>query len=102
MAEPRFNIGKDKLAPSFNPYGTTYTERQLAILNGDISLDAVRLVELTILLRKAEKLDDGAATELASQLYIQKSNPGEYFPPYTVEEAKAILRELTPWETTTS
>ena len=31
MAEPRFNIGRDKLAPDFNPYGTTYTERQKAI-----------------------------------------------------------------------
>lgn len=31
------------------------------------------------------------------RMYAEKTKPQEYIPQYTIEEAKAILQELTPW-----
>lgn len=98
MGTPRFNVWANKIAPDYNPYGTVYSERQAKILCGIIPVEEVRLSELAILVKKAEKIGDGENQEIAQQLYEQRSNPSVYFPPYSLEEAKAILQSLTPWK----
>jgi len=97
MGKARFNF-VDKTAPDYNPYGTTYTARQLRILLEEIPLDGVQMNELSVLVRKTLKIGDTALHDIALQLYDQKKNPMEYFPKYTLEAAKEILQMLTPWE----
>ena len=53
--------------------------------------------ELSILYKKAKQKNDVDSYEIAIQMYAEKTKPQEYIPQYTIEEAKAILQELTPW-----
>lgn len=96
MGSARFSF-RDKNAPDYNPFGTTYTERQEGILNGTVSLDSIRLTELAVLIRKAANIGDEATRESAELLYCHKKDPDAYFPKYTISEAKEILQRLTPW-----
>lgn len=98
MGEPRFGVWARKASPGYNPYGTTYTERQLGILSGALSLEEVRLSELAILVKKAERIEDMETREIAERLYEHKKDPQAYFPNYTLEEARGILQRLTPWK----
>lgn len=98
MGEPRLDIHIKRKDPNYNPYGTVYTDKQTMILDGVVPVETVRLSELAILVKKAEKMGDRDNAELARQLYEQKSNPESYFPPYSLGEAKAILQRLTPWK----
>lgn len=84
--------------PNYNPYGTVYTERQNKILSGEIPVDSISTTELTKLRRKAEVIGDLRNAEIAEILYYRKTSPTSYFPPYTMEEAKEILQNLTPWQ----
>lgn len=79
-------------------YGTVYTDRQLAILNGEIPLSEVRPNELSCLYKKAKNKGDMESYEEAMTLYLQRTAPEEYVPTYTIEEAKEVLQELTPWK----
>lgn len=90
-------VNKDD--PNYRPnYGSTYTKRQLDVLAGVIPLEEVRINDLAILVNKAEQMGDIDTYEQAKALYDRKLDPGIYFPTYTIEEAKAILQSLTPWE----
>ena len=89
---------KNKDSPDYvSSYGDTYTDRQLAILNNEIPLYEIRPNELSILYKKAKQKNDVDSYEIAIQMYAEKTKPQEYIPQYTIEEAKAILKELTPW-----
>lgn len=89
---------KNKDSPDYvSSYGDTYTDRQLAILNNEIPLYEIRPNELSILYKKAKQKNDVDSYEIAIQMYAEKTKPQEYIPQYTIEEAKAILQELTPW-----
>lgn len=79
-------------------YGKTYTQRQIDILAGDILLNDVRINDLAILVNKAKQIGDIDTYEQAKELYNRKLDPGQYFPPYSIEEAKQILQSLTPWK----
>ena len=89
---------KNKDRPDYvSSYGDTYTDRQLAILNNEIPLYEIRPNELSILYKKAKQKNNVDSYEIAIQMYAEKTKPQEYIPQYTIEEAKAILQELTPW-----
>ena len=45
----------------------------------------------------AQQKNEVDSYEIAIQMYAEKTKPQEYIPQYTIEEAKAILQELTPW-----
>ena len=60
----RFNFGM-KEQPDYNPYGTSFTERQQRIIFG-LPVSGLKLQEITIIMRKAEKLD---MPELAEAVY---------------------------------
>lgn len=95
--DQRALVNKD--SPDYKPnYGKVFTERQQKILNEEISLDDVRLQELSIIKKKAEALGDEEKAEIASFLIGLKTAPEEF--EYTVkkEDAKAVLQSLTPWE----
>lgn len=79
-------------------YGKTYTVRQQSILCGELPLDLVRLQELTLLVQKAESLQDYGSMELAQELYDKKLAGDTYFPTYSKEESMRILQSLTPWQ----
>lgn len=82
------------------PCGKTYTEKQLKLLSGEIAWETTPLGQLTRLLYKAETLNDAEATAKAREmrdLKIKQRDAG-YTPDLTVDEAKDILRELTPWK----
>ena len=96
--EPRFNF-VDRSSPDYEPsYGKTYTARQRAILEGDIPLEQVRANDLTVIMRKSLQMGDTENYEVARELLRQKTEPNDYVPPYTIQEAKEILQRLTPWE----
>lgn len=75
-------------------YGSTYTERQLRILSGDLPWEVVRLTEITIVMRKAKAMGDDEGFKEAALLQEMKLGQDDYRPQITVEEAKNILREL--------
>ena len=90
-------VNKDD--PNYCPnYGNTYTKRQLEILAGAISLEDIRINDLAILKNKAYQMCDLESYEIAEELYLRKLDPGIYFPSYSIEEAKIILQNLTPWK----
>ncbi len=95
--DPRVFVNKD--SPDYKPnYGKTFTERQLKILNEEIPLDQVRLQEIAVIKNKAEALGDDEKVEIAKTLYAFKTGAEEYKFAVSVEDAKATLQSLTPWE----
>lgn len=58
----RVFVNKDD--PNYKPsYGSSYTERQKKIMNGELTPDEFTQGELTLLSRKAERLEDEEALE---------------------------------------
>lgn len=95
---PRFSYVQ-KHSPDYKkPYGSSYTERQIAILSGFIPLENIREAELGLLFRKAEQMGDIDNYEIAKMLYDLKMDPGKYFPRYTIEQAKDIIQSHIPWK----
>ena len=75
-------------------YGTTYTERQLRILSGDLPWELVPQREITLLMRKAKAMGDDEGFKQAALLQEMKMGQDDYRPQITVEEARDILKEL--------
>ena len=75
-------------------YGSTYTERQLRILSGDLPWEVVRQTEITIVMNKARAMDDEENYKQAALLRELKLRQEDYRPQITVEEARNILKEL--------
>lgn len=75
-------------------YGRTYTERQLRLLSGDLPWKIVKQTEITIIMRKAEAMDDEENYKKAALLRELKLRQEDYRPQITVEEARSILKEL--------
>lgn len=75
-------------------YGSTYTERQLRILSGDLPWEVVRQTEITIVMNKAKAMDDDVNYKQAALLRELKLRQEDYRPRITVEEARNILKEL--------
>lgn len=75
-------------------YGSTYTERQLRILTGDLPWEVVRQTEITIVMNKAKAMDDDVNYKQAALLRELKLRQEDYRPRITVEEARNILKEL--------
>ena len=75
-------------------YGTTYTDRQLRILSGDLPWEVVPQREITVLMQKAKAIGDEEGFKQAALLQELKLGQDDYRPQITVEEAKNILREL--------
>lgn len=95
--DARVFVNKD--SPDYRPsYGKTYTERQLRILNEEIPLEEIRLNEITVIMRKAESLGDDEKLAIARVLYNVKTRKEDYRFSVSVEDAKQILQELTPWD----
>ena len=95
MARPKGTANFDRKQQRWD---TDYTQRQLMILNDHIPLDRIQAKELSVLLRKALAREDDFAAEIAQCLLLQKTDPREYFPQISVEEAREILQRLTPWK----
>ena len=77
-----------------------YTERQLAILRGEIILSSVRLSEIAAIKSKADAIQDAEVYGRACELYeMRKTGLGlsfdGYKPKYSVEEAKEVLQRLS-------
>jgi len=93
----RVFVNKD--SPDYQPsYGSQFTERQKKILSEEISLDHVRVNELTIIIRKAQAMDDMETAAAAQILYNRKTHVDGFHFSMTPEEAKAFLQSQTPWE----
>lgn len=79
------------------PFAPFYSDRQKAILSGELSVEEVELRELGRLRNKARNMGDEENLEIANILYEEKSNPSAgLYNHYTAEEAAEILRKLTP------
>lgn len=79
------------------PFAPFYSDRQKAILSGELSVEEVELRELGRLRNKARNMGDEENLEIANILYEEKSNPSTgLYKHYTAEEAAEILRKLTP------
>ena len=79
------------------PFAPFYSDRQKAILSGELSVEEVELRELGRLRNKARNMGDEENLEIANILYEEKSNPSAgLYKHYTAEEAAEILRRLTP------
>ena len=79
------------------PFAPFYSDRQKAILSGELSVEEVELRELGRLRNKARNMGDEENLEIANILYEEKSNPSAgLYKHYTAEEAAEILRKLTP------
>lgn len=90
---------QNKDSPDYRPnYGKVYTERQLRIINDEISVDDVSNTELVKLMRKAEDLEDFEVVEKIRHLHELKNYVESYPFSFTPEEAKNVLQALTPWE----
>lgn len=75
-----------------------YTERQLQILHGKIPTDQIKNTELGRLMKKAAEAEDSEGLATAQYLWdLKHPESAERSPPYSVEKAKRILQELTPW-----
>lgn len=95
--DARVFVNKD--SPDYKPnYGTQYTKRQQMILNELIPLDQVRLNELTIIIRKAEAMEDTETAAAAQILYDAKTHVDSFQFSMSPEEAKEYLQSLTPWK----
>jgi len=92
---PRFRY-HEKFEPDYNPYGNTLTERQQRIIRG-IDIHSVSKNELTVLIRKLEKMGDEESLLLVYDMYDELLNPTEECK-YTIEESKAIIQSLAPWK----
>lgn len=78
------------------PFAPFYSDRQKAILSGELSVEEVELRELGRLRNKARNMGDEENLEIANILYEEKSNPSAgLYKHYTAEEAAEILRKLT-------
>ena len=94
MGKARFNHYR-KFEQNYNPYGSVFTERQERIIRG-MDPGEVRKTELTILLKKAERMGcDDLVLQLA-ETYESVMYPDEV-PYYSVKEAIAIMEALSPW-----
>ena len=81
------------------PFAPFYSDRQKAILSGELPIEKVGLHELGRLRNKARNMGDNENFEIANILYEEKSNPAAgFYKQYTAEEAAEILRKLTPPE----
>lgn len=86
---------KNKDDKNYNPYGTRFTERQLKIING-IPVENLKTTEITIIIRKAEKLGWPEIAEQVWDLYEDKVMGTDFKFKYSLEEAKDVLQKLTP------
>ena len=91
----RFNYHK-KGNNEYNPYGSEFTERQKQIIRGE-PVDGVRMQEVTVIMRKAEKLGLYVIAEMVYEQYME-AYTGKTPPKYSIEEAKKKLQDLTPWK----
>ena len=97
--EPRVDKGRFRykyLDDSNHPknYGSTYTERQLKILSGEIPWEVVRFNQLTLLANKAQAMGDDESHKIVLQMIECKKNQKAYTPQITPNEAREILKNL--------
>ena len=95
MAKAQFRYHK-KFEEDYNPYGTVFTERQDRIIRG-VDINTIRLNEIKVILKKAERMQNDEIAMQVVEMY-EELLFGREKPRYTVQEAKAILQALTPWE----
>ena len=89
---------QNKDSPDYRPsYGTVYTERQLRIINEEISVETVSNTELVKLIRKAEALEDHEIAAKVKRLHKMKNYVETYDFTFSPEESKNVLQSLTPW-----
>ena len=79
-------------------YGTTYTERQLKILTGEIDIFSIKANEIKFIIKKAEGIGDCETCKKAKELYELRTHQEEYHIDMSPEEARNILQTLTPWK----
>lgn len=79
-------------------FGLDYTERQLAILNDEVPIEQIRTTELVAIMKKANERADAFNFDIAQGFYYKKKDPDAFVPGYTIEQSKAILQSLTPWQ----
>ena len=95
--DSRIFVNKDD--PDYRPnYGKVYTERQLKIMNEELPLEEFTQGELTLLTRKAERLEDEEALEKLAYIQKLKDPKTEFTFSVSPSEAKEVLQSLTPWE----
>ena len=98
-----FKIGV-KEDPNYNPYGTVFTDRQQAIINGEF-VENLRKTEVTKIIRKAEKLELFDLAEDVFALYERMLTGDNRFANLSEEQKEKIiadckvgLQKLTPWK----
>ena len=69
-------------------YGSTYTERQLKILSGEIPWEVVRFNQLTLLANKAQAMGDDESHKIVLQMIECKKTQEVYKPQISPIEAK--------------
>ncbi len=90
---PSSFVNKDD--PNYKPnYGTKYTERQLAIIAGELPLESLRLNDLQIIIRKAEGIGDIDTADKVQEMYNELKYKDRYKPTVSYEDALVILDQL--------
>lgn len=95
--DARVFMNKDDPNYRYN-YGTTYTERQMKILNGEIDIFTIKANEIKFIIKKAEGIGDCETCKKAEELYELRTHKEEYRIDMSIEEARDVLQSLTPWE----
>ena len=93
----QFNYHK-KNDPDYNPYGEVFTKRQMDIILGN-PVDKLRKGELTVIIKKAEKLGMPSIAEDVMSKYDELFVDVDKFDyKYTYEEAIQRMRDLAVWD----
>lgn len=94
---PSVFVNKDD--PNYRrQYSDTYTEKQKKIINEELPLENIRFNDLTVIIKKAEYLEDFEVFEKVREIKRRKEHIAQFVFTFTPEEAMDILQQLTPWE----
>ena len=96
MSNPRFKTN-NKEDSSYNPYGKKFTERQLQIIEG-VPVEGLRSTEVTIVMRKAEKLGRDDIADAVYIRYEEMISGPKIKCPCSLEELKERFQKITPYK----
>ena len=83
---------------SFLFLAADFSERELLIMRGE-PVEELRRKEVLKIMKKAEKMGLSQVEEDVYKMYENLiTDNDKHKPKYTLEEANAILKKLTPWE----
>jgi hypothetical protein len=75
-----------------------YTEKQKAMINGEVPIENLRTADIKNAMLKAEQKGDQSSYEFLKELYCIKTAPPDCKPHISPDDAKKKLQAMTPWK----